>query len=64
VKGAAANLYAKELSALAAEIEAKAKAGTAGAEIQELISRLGVEIARATMALHNFAAATGQRASA
>ena len=63
VKGAAANLYARELSTLAAEIEANAKT-LSTAQTEERLSRLAVEIARATAALQNFAASAGQRASA
>jgi PAS domain S-box-containing protein len=63
VKGAAANLQAQELSALAAQLEANAKT-LSPPEIEERLSRLAVEIARATTALQNFAATAGHRASA
>ena len=63
MKGAAANLHAKVLSGLAAEIEANAKT-MSQAQMQERLNRLSFEIVRATTALQNFAAGTGQRASA
>ncbi|MEJ0034612.1 MAG: PAS domain-containing protein [Gammaproteobacteria bacterium] len=56
VKGAAANLHATALSALAADIEASAKTMSL-AQIQERLNRLALEIGRATAALQNFAAA-------
>jgi two-component system sensor histidine kinase/response regulator len=63
VKGAAANLYASELSTLAADLEANAKT-LSPAQIAERLSRLALEIARATTALQNFASTAGHRASA
>jgi CheY-like chemotaxis protein len=63
VKGAAANLHATVLSAQAAEIEANAKT-MSQAQMQERLNRLALEIGRATMALQNFAAGSGRRASA
>ena len=63
VKGAAANLHATTLSALAADIEAAAKT-MSQAQMQERLNRLALEIGRATAALQNFAAGTGRRASA
>jgi PAS domain S-box-containing protein len=62
VKGAAANLHATSLSALAAEIEANAKT-MSQAQMQERLNRLAQEIGRATTALQNFAANAGRRAS-
>jgi CheY-like chemotaxis protein len=63
VKGAASNLHAMTLSALAADLEANAKT-MSQAQMQERLNRLAQEIGRATAALQNFAAATGKRASA
>jgi HPt (histidine-containing phosphotransfer) domain-containing protein len=63
VKGAAANLHATTLSALAADIEAAAKT-MSQAQMLERLNRLALEIGRATAALQNFAAGTGRRASA
>jgi HPt (histidine-containing phosphotransfer) domain-containing protein len=63
VKGAAANLYATGLSALAADIEANART-LASVDLQARLARLGNEIARATVALRGFAAGVGHRASA
>ncbi|MEJ1962413.1 MAG: PAS domain-containing protein [Gammaproteobacteria bacterium] len=63
VKGAAANLYAQELSSLAAEIEANART-LSPPQMAERLSRLALEIARATAALRNFAAGAAHRASA
>jgi two-component system sensor histidine kinase/response regulator len=63
VKGAAANLHADVLSALAADIELNAKT-MSQAQIQERLNRLALEIGRATAALRNFAVGTGRRASA
>jgi HPt (histidine-containing phosphotransfer) domain-containing protein len=63
VKGAAANLHATVLSALAAEIEANAKT-MSQAQLQERLNRLALEIGRATSALQSFAASTSYRASA
>jgi HPt (histidine-containing phosphotransfer) domain-containing protein len=63
VKGAAANLHATALSALAADIEANAKT-MSQAQVQERLNRLALEIGRATAALQGFAAKGGQRASA
>jgi HPt (histidine-containing phosphotransfer) domain-containing protein len=59
VKGAAANLHAGVLSALAADIEANAKT-MSQAQMQERLNRLAVEIGRATAALQGFAANTGR----
>ena len=58
VKGAAANLHAAGLSALAADIEANAKT-MSQAQMQERLNRLALEIARATAALQNFAGGRG-----
>jgi two-component system sensor histidine kinase/response regulator len=63
VKGAAANLYATSLSALAADIEANART-LLPAETQERLTRLAAEISRATTALRSFAETAGHRASA
>jgi PAS domain S-box-containing protein len=63
VKGAAANLHATVLSALAAEIEANAKT-MSQAQLQERLNRLALEIGRATAALQSFAAGVAHRASA
>jgi CheY-like chemotaxis protein len=63
VKGAASNLHATALSALAADLEANAKT-LSQAQMQERLNRLALEIGRATAALQNFAATTARRASA
>ena len=63
VKGAAANLHATTVSALAADLEANAKI-LSQAQMRERLNRLALEIGRATAALQNFAADGGRRASA
>jgi len=62
VKGAAANLHATALSALAADIEGSAKT-MSQAQMQERLNRLALEIGRATAALQNFAAGTDKKPS-
>jgi two-component system, sensor histidine kinase and response regulator len=63
VKGAAANLHAKPLSTLAADIEANARSLPVS-EIQDRLKALAVEINRATIALRAFAEDARKRASA
>jgi PAS domain S-box-containing protein len=62
VKGAAANLHATVLSGLAADLEANART-LSQAQMQDRLNRVAMEIGRATAALQNFAAGTGQRAA-
>jgi CheY-like chemotaxis protein/HPt (histidine-containing phosphotransfer) domain-containing protein len=62
VKGAAANLRATTVSALAADLEANAKT-LSQAQMQERLNRLALEIGRATAALQNFAASGARRAA-
>ena len=63
VKGAAANLHAKALSTLAADIEANVRS-LPPADTQERLKVLALEIERATIALRVFAEDARRRASA